>query len=161
MLDSEDHESFVTILNKLKTKLSKLEEKRDLLKSALEQDEKEIKELKQEKKQLSDEFKKKHALYNETPSYSNQKTLRVLRANVEALTKQYEEVQQSLQNQKEENSALAISLLDTSLLSSHKKSIAFVRQSLLSELHELVSKQMPADIILKKEKQIQMCDALA
>lgn len=73
MLDSEDHESFVTILNKLKTKLSKLEEKRDLLKSALEQDEKEIKELKQEKKQLSDEFKKKHALYNETPSYSNQK----------------------------------------------------------------------------------------
>lgn len=160
-MDSEDRESFVEILASLRKKLAELESERDLLKASVEEDNITIKKLKSDKKVLSEEFKQKHALYNSMPAYSNQKHVRSLRNTVEILQKQYQELQSSIENQKEENAVLADSLLDVSDFDDRKKSINFVRQSLLSELHELVSRQMPADVILKKEKQIQMCDSLA
>ena len=158
-MDEDEIESFVKIKEKLQKKCQELENDKAKLVSVVEEDSKSLEQIKQLNLQLKNEFNSLYATYNTIPKDLNKKEARILRAKVRQLSATYSQLQDDLIAQKDHNNMISENL-DKSFTQSSQKSIQFVKQSLLYELHELTQENAPAETILKKEKQIQMCDLL-
>ena len=158
-MDEEEIESFVKIKEKLEKKCKELEDEKERMKTVVDDDIQALEDIKQENLRLKNEFNEMYAKYNSIPKSVDKNEAKALKSKLEQLSNTYSQLQQEFIEQKQRNAMIAENL-DKSFTQSSQNSVDFVKQSLLYELHELTQENAPTDKILKKEKQIQMCEML-
>ena len=159
-MDEDEIDSFVGIRDSLQKKERELEAEKERLLNVIEDDNISLHQIKELNAKLKKEFNETYAKFNQMPKNIDKKQAKNLKNKIRELSEILAQLEDDLSAQKEHNTLLAGSIRNKSFVASGVDSVSFVKKSLLSELHELTRKGATPELLLKKEKQISMCDNL-